>query len=123
MTIGNGTTSVLLIPADLLYRAVALWWNSQIHPTTINIGDKRALKESIRYIQQNLGISTKNLPVNVFYHITGTSFSSKFSSYFEKDKNKDTCRVGSISVILPHGRSTLDSINVQNGICMLSKKM
>ena len=55
-----------------------LFWSQRIF--FINTGDKRALKESIRYIRRSLGISTKNLPVNVFYYITETSFSRKFLS-------------------------------------------
>merc|ERR1719162_1188362 len=51
--VGDGTTSVVIIAAELLKRANELVKN-QIHPTTIITGYRLAMRESVKYIQANL---------------------------------------------------------------------
>eukprot|EP00913_Durusdinium_trenchii_P028538 g26766.t1 len=49
--VGDGTTSVVIIAAELLKRANELVKNN-IHPTTIIAGYRLAMRESIKYIQE-----------------------------------------------------------------------
>merc|ERR1719222_250962 len=58
--VGDGTTSVVIIAAELLKRANELVKN-QIHPTTIMAGYRIAMRESIKYIQANLGVQVDKL--------------------------------------------------------------
>ena len=48
--VGDGTTSVVLLAAELLKRGNQLIQN-KIHPTTVITGYRMALKESVSYIQ------------------------------------------------------------------------
>merc|ERR1719182_974996 len=51
--VGDGTTSVVIIAAELLKRANELV-NQQIHPTIIISGFQRAKKEAIKFIANNI---------------------------------------------------------------------
>ena len=48
--VGDGTTSVVLLAAELLKRGNQLIQN-KIHPTTVITGYRMALKEAVSYIQ------------------------------------------------------------------------
>lgn len=54
--VGDGTTSVVILAAELLKRANELVKN-KIHPTSIMAGYRLALRESVKFIQQNLSLS------------------------------------------------------------------
>merc|ERR1719378_348844 len=58
--VGDGTTSVVIIAAELLKRANELVKNN-IHPTTIITGYRQAMRESIKYIQANLSLKVNDL--------------------------------------------------------------
>merc|ERR1719195_1436674 len=51
--VGDGTTSVVIIAAELLKRANELVKNN-IHPTTIIAGYRLAMRESIKFIQEQM---------------------------------------------------------------------
>ena len=53
--IGDGTTSVVIVAAELLKNANELV-KYRIHPTSIISGYKLACKEAVKYIQDNLSI-------------------------------------------------------------------
>lgn len=54
--VGDGTTSVVIIAAELLKRANDLIKNN-IHPTVVMAGYRLALKEAVKYIKSNLVVS------------------------------------------------------------------
>merc|ERR1719409_1240940 len=58
--VGDGTTSVVIIAAELLKRANELV-KSKIHPTTIMSGYRIAMKESLKWIQANLSMKVDAL--------------------------------------------------------------
>merc|ERR550525_910875 len=62
--VGDGTTSVVIIAAELLKRANELVKNN-IHPTTIIAGYRIAMRECIKYIQENLSVKTDKLEEDV----------------------------------------------------------
>ena len=51
--VGDGTTSVVLIAAEMLRRANELV-QMRIHPTTIITGYRLALREAVRYMNENI---------------------------------------------------------------------
>lgn len=58
--VGDGTTSVVIIAAELLKRANELVKQS-IHPTVVMAGYRLAVKEAIKYIKQNLLVTSDNV--------------------------------------------------------------
>ena len=74
--VGDGTTSVVIIAAELLKRANELVKN-KIHPTSIIAGYRLAMKEAIKYIKGNLTIKTDSLDSDSLISAAKTSMSSK----------------------------------------------
>lgn len=58
--VGDGTTSVVIVAAELLKRANELIKNN-IHPTTVMAGYRLALKEAVKYIKANLCVPVDKL--------------------------------------------------------------
>lgn len=68
--VGDGTTSVVIVAAELLSRANELV-KSKVHPTTIISGYRLAMKEAVRYIREQLLVQIDTLgPGSIFalYH-------------------------------------------------------
>jgi T-complex protein 1 subunit alpha len=58
--VGDGTTSVVIIAAELLKRANELVKNN-IHPTVVMSGYRLAVKEAVKYIKSNLVVNAETL--------------------------------------------------------------
>ncbi|KAK5939060.1 chaperonin-containing T-complex alpha subunit Cct1 [Knufia obscura] len=74
--VGDGTTSVVLIAAELLRRANELMKN-RIHPTVIITGYRLALREAVKYMQENISTKVDQLGRESLVNIAKTSMSSK----------------------------------------------
>ncbi len=59
--VGDGTTSVVLIAAELLKRGMELVSKQGLHPTTILLGYRLVLKAAVAYIKSNLLVPVKSL--------------------------------------------------------------
>lgn len=129
--VGDGTTSVVIIAAELLRRANELVKNS-IHPTTIIAGYRLAMREAIKYIQENLSLKVDTLAEDTILSVAKTSLSSKFvgseSAHFSKIivdacksvkitnvEGKSKYPVGQINVLKSHGQSSTESLLIPNG--------
>jgi len=129
--VGDGTTSVVIIAAELLKRANELVKN-QIHPTTIMAGYRIAMRESIKYIQSNLSVKVDTLGDEVLHNVARTSLSSKFvgaeSDVFSKIvvdaikavkavglDGKTKYPVGQVNVLKSHGQSSRESTLIPVG--------
>eukprot|EP00920_Eleutheroschizon_duboscqi_P002386 GHVT01005750.1.p1 GENE.GHVT01005750.1~~GHVT01005750.1.p1 ORF type:complete len:325 (+),score=42.59 GHVT01005750.1:239-1213(+) len=75
--VGDGTTSVVLIAAELLRHANELV-KLDVHPTSVISGYKLAMKESVRYIQEHLGVTIDISQRAVLLNIAKTALNSKF---------------------------------------------
>lgn len=74
--VGDGTTSVVIIAAELLRRANELVKN-HIHPTSIIAGYRLAMREAVRYIKENLSVPVDQIGRLNLINAAKTSMSSK----------------------------------------------
>lgn len=122
--VGDGTTSVVIVAAELLKRANELIKNN-IHPTVVMAGYRLAVKEAVKYIKNNLVVAADTLGRENLINAAKTSMSSKIigseSTFFadlavsaaltvKYDKDgKNKCPIGNIHILKSHGQSALDS--------------
>ena len=74
--VGDGTTSVVILAAELLRRANELVKN-RIHPTTIITGYRLACREAVKYIQDQLAVKVSALGRESLLNVAKTSMASK----------------------------------------------
>lgn len=80
--VGDGTTSVVIIAAELLRRANELVKN-RIHPTTIISGYRLALREATKYLPEALSTKVENLGKEALVNVAKTSMSSKIIGSYD----------------------------------------
>jgi T-complex protein 1 subunit alpha len=128
--VGDGTTSVVLIAAELLRRANELV-KQGIHPTSIIQGYRLAMKESIKHVQSTVAVKTATLTDDQLLAVARTSLNSKFIGS-EDDRfaklvveaikavkivvdGKAKYPVNQVNVMKNHGKSSLESQLITNG--------
>ncbi|KAI5647411.1 hypothetical protein M9H77_33416 [Catharanthus roseus] len=74
--VGDGTTSVVIVAAELLKRANDLVRN-KIHPTSIISGYRLAMREACKYVEEKLAVKVDKLGKDSLVNCAKTSMSSK----------------------------------------------
>ena len=127
--VGDGTTSVVIIAAELLRRANELVKN-RIHPTTIITGYRLALREAVKYMNENISTKVEHLGRESLINIAKTSMSSKIigsdSDFFANmvvdamhsvkstnNRNETKYPVKAVNILKAHGKSSTESMLVQ----------
>jgi len=127
--VGDGTTSVVIIAAELLRNADELI-KQKVHPTTIINGYKLACKESCKFIQENLSIPASDLGKTCLMNVARTSMSSKIIGSdrdffadmvvqaaelvtFNSVKGDKKCPIKTVNILKAHGKSTRESMLIK----------
>ena len=76
--VGDGTTSVVIVAAELLKRGTELV-KSGIHPTTIMTGFRLALKDAVRFVKSSLMVPVCQLGDDAVVSAAKTSWPPSFS--------------------------------------------
>lgn len=122
---GDGTTSVVIIAAELLKAADELV-KQKIHPTTVINGYRLACKEAVRFMQDNLSFTVDEVSTELIINAAKTSMSSKLigseSQFFSEmcveaanlikvvdAQGKNIYPIKAINVLKAHGKSSKES--------------
>lgn len=136
--VGDGTTSVVILAAELLKRANGLVKN-KIHPTTVMAGYRMALKEMVNFIKDNLTVKVDSLGRDALINAAKTSMSSKLvgseSAFFSEmvvtamervkqtsESGKSSYPVKNINILKVHGKSSKESVLV-NGYALETSRV
>merc|ERR1711892_668499 len=128
--VGDGTTSVVIIAAELLKNADELV-KQKIHPTSIIAGYRLAMKESVKYIKEHLTYKVDDLGEDCLINAARTCMSSKLigadSEFFSKmvveaaqdirvgdGKGGHNYPIKAINVLKSHGKSARESMLIMN---------
>lgn len=128
--VGDGTTSVVLIAAELLRRANELVKN-RIHPTTIITGYRLALREAVKYMNENISTKVETLGRESLVNVAKTSMSSKIigsdADFFANmavdamqavksvnaQRNEIKYPVKAVNILKAHGKSSTESMLIK----------
>eukprot|EP00771_Trimastix_marina_P003828 gnl/Trimastix_PCT/535.p2 GENE.gnl/Trimastix_PCT/535~~gnl/Trimastix_PCT/535.p2 ORF type:complete len:534 (-),score=216.43 gnl/Trimastix_PCT/535:229-1830(-) len=131
--VGDGTTSVVLLAAELVKSALELI-KMKIHPTSIIQGYKRACRHACKYIRENLVVPVSQLGRECLMNVARTTMSSKSVNidlgFFAplcvdaitaigrpREDGSMKYPINAINILKAHGASIRDSFLV-SGFCL-----
>jgi len=127
--VGDGTTSVVIVAAELLKLGNQLI-KQKIHATSVIAGYRLACREATKYIKQHLSVKSDALGREILISAARTSMSSKLigaeSAFFSQlavdavlrvkttdKKDKVVYPINAINVLKAHGKSARESVLVE----------
>ena len=133
--VGDGTTSVVLIAAELLRRGSDLIQTAHVHPTTVISGYRLALKAAVQYVKSNLVTPVTRLSDDHLLQAAKTSMASKLigkeGDFFanmavqavksvatKMSDGKTKYPLSAIHILKAHGLSALDSCCLPGGFAL-----
>lgn len=135
--VGDGTTSVVLIAAELLKRGNALVL-SGIHPTTCLAGYRMALKAAVAFLKKNMVLKVNELSDDHLIQAARTSMSSKLigkegdffanmavqavKSVKNTSSGKAKYPLSAIHILKAHGKSSLESRLLEGGFALATSR-
>lgn len=138
--VGDGTTSVVLIAAELLKRGHELIQKQGLHATTILSGYRAALKAAVAYIKKTLLVPVNSLTQDHLMQAARTSMSSKIigkeGDFFAQlavdaalsvatvspNDGKTKYPLSAIHILKAHGKSSLESYLMKGGFCLNAQR-
>ena len=134
--VGDGTTSVVLLAAELLRRGNALVTHKLLHPTTVLAGYRMALKAAVAFLKQHLVLSVSELTHEHLMEAARTSMSSKLigkeGDFFAQlaveavlsvkmkttANHKERYPLAAIHILKAHGKAATDSQLLKGGFAI-----
>eukprot|EP01126_Amoeba_proteus_P052835 TRINITY_DN641_c0_g1_i11.p1 TRINITY_DN641_c0_g1~~TRINITY_DN641_c0_g1_i11.p1 ORF type:complete len:548 (+),score=106.25 TRINITY_DN641_c0_g1_i11:289-1932(+) len=126
--VGDGTTTVVILAAELLKRGNSLV-RKKIHPTSVISGLRVAMRQATNYIRQNLSIALADLPGDTLVNCAKTALSSKIigtnADHFgnivvnalkrigHNEGGRIKYPVGHVNILKSPGKSALESCLVE----------
>lgn len=127
--VGDGTTTVVILAAELLKAADELV-KHKLHPTTVINGYRLACKEAVRYMQENLALSSDDIGRESIIRAAQTSMSSKLigpdSEFFSEMaveaatlvkttdyQGRVIYPIKAINILKAHGKSVRESMLIK----------
>merc|ERR1712226_1010041 len=111
--VGDGTTSVTLLAAELLKKGDELV-KQRIHPNTVLKGYKLACQVAIKWMRSNLTIPSADLGEEGLIAAAKTSMSSKIinDDKYPNGKGGFTYPIKAINVLKAHGKSQKETLYI-----------
>merc|ERR1712241_744714 len=110
--VGDGTTSVVIIAAELLKNADELV-KQKIHPTSIIAGYRLASKEAVKDIKEHLTLKVDDLGEECLINCAKTCMSSKLIGADDEFFSKMVVdAIKAVNVLKAHGKSARESMLV-----------
>jgi T-complex protein 1 subunit alpha len=132
--VGDGTTTVVLLAAELIRLGQSLI-ELKVHPNTVIAGFRKAGKLAVAYLKKNLAVSNDGLDREILVNVAKTAMSSKilhaYSNFFAQiivdacltvKSATGKCPVAKINIVKSLGKSLPESALVSNGIAINATK-
>ena len=132
--VGDGTTSVVLLAAELLRVGQDLI-EKKVHPNTVISGFRIAAKKAIAFLKSSCAISNDSLERDILVKTAKTSMNSKILSAYNDffanivvdscltvKTSSGKCPVNKINIVKSLGRSLPESSVILNGVAVNARR-
>jgi T-complex protein 1 subunit alpha len=131
--VGDGTTTVVILAAELVKRASELIRRQRLHPTTVISGLRLACKEAVRFVEDQVAQRTELLGRQTLLNCARTALSSKVISgdFFAQlavdailavkcstSSGVDKYPIKAVNVLKAHGRSVEETVLITQGYAL-----